>query len=47
MEALGDFAIRGVADADEILLKKGEGYTGSPTPIGVQVFESCLLLFTS
>jgi len=40
VEALGEFDILGVADADEILLQKGDGYTGSPTPIGIQVFEA-------
>ena len=39
IRALGEFDIHGVGDADEILLAKS-GYTGSPTPIGIQVFAA-------
>ena len=37
--ALGEFDIDGVEDGDEILLPKS-CYTGSPTPLGVQVFKA-------
>ena len=37
--ALGPFDIRPVQDGMEILLPKGS-YQGSPTPIGIQVFEA-------
>lgn len=37
--ALGAFDVQPVEDLDEILLPK-ECYSGSPTPIGVQVFEA-------
>jgi len=37
--ALGEFDVRGVVDGEEILLPR-DGYAGSPTPIGVQVFEA-------
>ena len=37
--ALGSFEVEGVVDNDALLLPKG-GYTGSPTPLGVQVLEA-------
>lgn len=37
--ALGAFDIRPVVDCDDIPLEKSR-YTGSPTPIGIQVFEA-------
>lgn len=37
--ALGDFRLESVGDGDEVLLPK-EAYAGSPTPLGVQVFDA-------
>ena len=37
--ALGDFDLHAVGDGDEVLLPK-RCYTGSPTPLGVQVFSA-------
>ena len=39
--ALGErnFAVRGVKDGERLLLPKGS-YQGSPTPLGVEVFEA-------
>ena len=39
IEALGEFDILPVSDGDEILLPKSS-YTGSPKPLGVEVFEA-------
>ena len=39
IEALGDYDITGVEDGDEIILPKS-AYTGSPTPIGIEVFTA-------
>jgi len=39
IRALGDFHVQPVSDRDELLLDR-DGYTGSPTPIGIEVFEA-------
>ena len=39
IEALGEFDILPVSDGDEILLPRSS-YTGSPKPLGVEVFEA-------
>jgi len=39
VSALGEFEIEGVRDREEIMLPR-ECYAGSPTPVGVQVFEA-------
>jgi len=39
VEALGEFNLMGVEDGDRLILPK-DRYTGSPTPIGIKVFEA-------
>ena len=39
VEALGKFNLMGVQDGDRVMLPKDK-YTGSPTPIGIKVFEA-------